>query len=250
MIVQLVPAGISAHEAFGDTGPEAAVALFAAEQAVVEGVFEERRREFTTVRGCARAALDRLGVRPVPLVPGALGAPGWPAGVVGSMTHCRGYRAAAVARAEDFAALGIDAEPQEPLPRAVAGRIVTATERGWLGEEFPQGSDVPLDRVLFCAKEASYKAFSPWTDARPGFGDYRVRLRADGTFRTVPPVAARPAAGPWAAGFTGRWSARAGLVLTAVALVAEHGAPSRHRPVAGQFRADTIASSAGAPVKG
>ncbi|MFB6607845.1 4'-phosphopantetheinyl transferase [Streptomyces noursei] len=234
MITQLVPAGVRTHEAFGDTGPEATVVLFAAEQAAVAGVFEERRREFTTVRGCARAALGRIGVRPVPLVPGALGAPGWPAGVVGSMTHCRGYRAAAVARAADFAAVGIDAEPQEPLPRAVADRIVTDTERGWLGEEFPRGAGVPLDRVLFCAKEASYKAFSPWTGARFGFGDYRVRLRADGTFRTVPPDAVLTAAGPWAAGFTGRWSARSGLVFTAVALVANPGAPEQGRePVPG-----------------
>ncbi|MGW7418256.1 4'-phosphopantetheinyl transferase family protein, partial [Streptomyces sp. NPDC054863] len=223
MITQLVPAGVPAHEAFGDTGPEASVVLFAAERAVVDGVFEERRREFTTVRGCARAALDRLGVRPAPLVPGALGAPGWPAGVVGSMTHCRGYRAAAVARATDFAAVGIDAEPREPLPRAVADRIVTDTERGWLDEEFPQGGGIPLDRVLFCAKEASYKAFSPWAGAGSGFADYRVRLRADGTFRTIPPEAVPAAAGPWAEGFTGRWAVRPGLVLTAVALAAWHG---------------------------
>ncbi|RDL03122.1 hypothetical protein DER30_4679 [Streptomyces sp. HB202] len=93
VIAEVVPTEVRAREAFDDAGPDGAVTLFATEQAVVEGVLDERRKEFTTVRGCARAALTALGVDPAPLVPGPLGAPGWPAGVVGSMTHCRNYRA-------------------------------------------------------------------------------------------------------------------------------------------------------------
>ncbi|MFD3676463.1 hypothetical protein [Streptomyces sp. NPDC058613] len=37
--------------------------------------------------------------------------PVWPSGIVGSMTHCTGYRAAAVARTGHLVALGVDAEP-------------------------------------------------------------------------------------------------------------------------------------------
>jgi len=50
-------------------------------------------------------------------------------GVVGSMTHCAGYRAAAVARARDVVTIGIDAEPHAVLPDGVplTGR--------WLGFE-------------------------------------------------------------------------------------------------------------------
>ncbi|MFH8472627.1 4'-phosphopantetheinyl transferase [Streptomyces sp. NPDC018000] len=216
MIADLVPAGVRAQDAFGDSGPESTATLFPAEQAVVDGVCDERRKEFTTVRGCARAALARLGVAPTPLVPGPLGAPRWPAGVLGSMTHCRGYRAAAVARTAEFAALGIDAEPQEPLPDVVASRIVTGPESDWLRQQFPEDAGLPLDRLLFCAKEASYKAFAPWTPTRFGFQDFAVRLRPDGTFRTVPPSAAMPPAGPCAAGITGRWAARSGFLLTVV----------------------------------
>ncbi|MEU0393700.1 4'-phosphopantetheinyl transferase superfamily protein [Streptomyces sp. NPDC006208] len=220
MIADLVPDGVHACEVFGDAGPESAVELFPAEEAVVDGVFDERRKEFTTVRGCARTALARLGETPEPLVPGPMGAPGWPAGVVGSMTHCRGYRAAAVAHAADFAAIGIDAEPQEPLPGVVAARAVTDAERRLLRQDFPMAAELPLDRLVFCAKEASYKAFSAWLGTRFGFRDFTVRLRADGTFRCVPPGVAMPRSLRCAEGFPGRWTARSGMVLTVVVLAA------------------------------
>lgn len=218
MIAEVVPAGVRAREAFDDDGPDSSITLFAAEQAVVEGVYDERRKEFTTVRGCARAALAALGVAPAPLVPGPLGAPGWPAGVVGSMTHCRSYRAAAVALTEDFAALGIDAEPREPLPRFMAERIVTDVEAGWLRQDFPSAVGLPLDRLLFCAKEASYKAFSPWTGPRFGFRDFTVRLRPDGTFRAIPPAPEKPVSSAVPAELTGHWAASSSLLLSVVAL--------------------------------
>ncbi|MEU4178866.1 4'-phosphopantetheinyl transferase superfamily protein [Streptomyces sp. NPDC026589] len=226
MIAEVVPTGVRAREAFDDEGPDGAVTLFATEQAVVEGVFDGRRKEFTTVRGCARAALTALGVDPAPLVPGPLGAPGWPAGVVGSMTHCRNYRAAAVALTEDFAALGIDAEPREPLSRFLAERIVTDVEASWLRQDFPPAAGLPLDRLLFCAKEASYKAFSPWSGPRFGFRDFTVRLRPDGTFLVVPPTPEPPTSSPGPAGFTGRWAARSGLLLSVVALSASYLPPA------------------------
>ncbi|MFP3987354.1 4'-phosphopantetheinyl transferase superfamily protein [Streptomyces sp. E11-3] len=221
MIADLVPAGVLACDAFDDAGPDAAARLFSAERAVVAGVFDERRREFTTVRGCARRALAALGTAPVPLVPGPLGAPRWPTGVVGSMTHCRGYRAAAVARAAEFAAVGIDAEPQEPLPGIVATRTVSDTESGWLEQDFSRAAEVPLDRLLFCAKEASYKAFSPWLGTRFGLRDFTVRLRSDGTFHGMYPSSSGPLSAIRTGGFSGRWVARSGYLLTAVAVSAD-----------------------------
>ena len=67
--------------------------------------------------------------RPQPVLPGERGAPRWPAGVVGSMTHCAGYRAAALVRAADLASLGIDAEPHGPLPEGVLRRVALPAER-------------------------------------------------------------------------------------------------------------------------
>ena len=84
-----------------------------------------RRRDYATVRSCARACLGRLGYPPVPILPGVGGAPTWPAGIRGSMTHCAGYAAAAVGPTPRISTIGIDAEPDAPLPDGVLGLVAT-----------------------------------------------------------------------------------------------------------------------------
>lgn len=91
--------------------------LFPSAEDAARGAVAKRIAEFTTVRHCARLALESLGAPVVELPPGPVRAPIWPAGVAGFLTHCTGYRAAAVAWAsEDLQSVGIDAEPAESLP--------------------------------------------------------------------------------------------------------------------------------------
>lgn len=115
MIEGLLPPGVASSEAFDDAAP---APLFPAEAALLAGRRERRRRQFATARACARRCLADLGHAPVPLLPGPGGAPAWPPGVVGSITHCDGYRAAVADHRTHTSALGIDAEPAGPLPRA------------------------------------------------------------------------------------------------------------------------------------
>lgn len=70
--------------------------LFPDEVVVVSRAVARRQREFQTVRGCARMALRQIDLDRGPLVPDTRGVPSWPAGIIGSMTHCDGYRATAV----------------------------------------------------------------------------------------------------------------------------------------------------------
>src|SRR5689334_20163604 len=105
MLAGLLPSAVISAEVFGDGCDDGA--LLPEEAALIAGASEKRRREFTGVRVCARLALARGGLDPAPILPGPAGAPGWPQGVVGSMTHCDGYRAAAIGRSEEFAAIGI-----------------------------------------------------------------------------------------------------------------------------------------------
>ncbi|WP_442812969.1 hypothetical protein OG930_28490 [Streptomyces sp. NBC_01799] len=51
-----------------------------------------------------------------PIPPSPFGAPVRPPGVVGSITHCTGYRAAAVALRARVLSVGIDAEPVHRCP--------------------------------------------------------------------------------------------------------------------------------------
>jgi 4'-phosphopantetheinyl transferase EntD len=120
VIEKILPDAVASSEAFDDP-PDAVV--FPEEEAVIRRAVEKRRREFRTVRHCARRALRELGLPPAAVLPGEHREPVWPPGVVGSLTHCTGYRAAAVAHQREVLTVGIDAEPHQPLPPDVAGAI-------------------------------------------------------------------------------------------------------------------------------
>ena len=75
--------------------------------------------------------------------------------MVGSLTHCRGYRAALVALRTDVQGVGIDAEPHLPLPGEVADVVLRPDDTNDLPGGWHAG------RIAFCAKEAAYKAWFP-----------------------------------------------------------------------------------------
>ncbi|WP_405938147.1 4'-phosphopantetheinyl transferase superfamily protein [Streptomyces sp. NBC_00726] len=222
MTAGLLPAGVILVESFGDTGAAAGIRLFPAEEALVADVVAERRREFTTVRGCAREAMRQLGRPPAPLVRKGRDGPVWPAGLVGSLTHCVGYRAAAVAPAGAFRAVGIDAEPNAPLPRGVAGRVLGAGERAAVAElGRAEHRPVAWDRLVFCVKEAVYKAWHPLTGLPLGFPDAEVSLSADGTFTArVPGGGPVPGGPPFPELLRGAWAAGRGLLRVGLAVPA------------------------------
>jgi enterobactin synthetase component D / holo-[acyl-carrier protein] synthase len=223
MIDLIVPAGVEVVDA---TGPLPGEALLPEEEALVARAVGKRRAEFTTARTCARIALGRLGLPPAPLLSGPKREPLWPEGAVGSITHCDGYRAAAVALATRVATIGIDAEPHEPLPAGILDRVTLSAERGHLAD-LPRG--VHWDRLMFSAKESVYKAwfplarrwlgfeeaallFSPGQD--PGRGSFTADLLVDG----LPVVAGRPVRT-----LRGRYVVSGDLLATAITLAADRG---------------------------
>ena len=82
MIEKILPDVVACCEAFDDP-PDAA--LFPEEEAVISRAVGKRRREFRTVRHCARRALTELGLPPAAVLPGERREPVWPPGVVGSL---------------------------------------------------------------------------------------------------------------------------------------------------------------------
>ncbi|WP_340384094.1 4'-phosphopantetheinyl transferase superfamily protein [Streptomyces sp. SS7] len=223
---RLLPDTVEVTEVRGElTGPP----LFPEEAAVVARAVDKRRREFATGRRCARLSLAALGLPAVPLLSGPQGEPRWPAGVVGAVSHCDGYRVAAVARATDLAALGVDAETAAPLPDGVLEAVSLPEERADLARLARTAPQVPWDRLLFSAKESVYKVWFPLARRPLGFEEARLRFTrepdltgaARGTFDVtllvpVPREFAGPVGG---AGLTGRWLVDDGLVLTALAPV-------------------------------
>jgi 4'-phosphopantetheinyl transferase EntD len=220
LIERILPERVAVSSRAGGASP---AVLFPEEAVFVERAVDKRRAEFASVRHCAREALGRLGFAPVPILPGRLGAPRWPGGVVGSMTHCDGYHAAAVARSGDVLSLGIDAEPDLPLPEGVLESIVRPEEAERL-----RGTETAAhpDRLLFSAKESVYKAWFPLTGRWLDFSEASLEFADDGSFtaRLLVPGPVLP--GGRLQVFDGRWVVAEGLVLTSVVV-----SPSRSGPV-------------------
>jgi 4'-phosphopantetheinyl transferase EntD len=228
VIGELLPAVVAFAEAFADA-PD--VVLFPEEEALLVRAVEKRRREFATARHCARTALGALGVPPAPILPGEAREPRWPPGIVGSITHCAGYRAAAVARARDVLTIGIDAEPDQLLTDKVLELISLPAERARLRDLATAAPGICWDRLLFSAKESVYKAWFPLARRWLGFLDADITINAAdgndrdanaavGTFEARLLVSAPVIGGAPLTGFTGRWLARDGVVLTAITVPA------------------------------
>ncbi|WP_328764067.1 MULTISPECIES: 4'-phosphopantetheinyl transferase superfamily protein [unclassified Streptomyces] len=231
MIEELLPSVAAAAATTGDL-PDAD--LHPEELALVRRMVPSRRQEFATGRHCARQALGLLGVPPGPIARTEGGAPRWPDGTVGSMTHCAGYRAAAVARRRDLLALGIDAEPHAALPGDVRQAITLGSERVALADLAAAHPRIHWDRLLFSAKESVYKAWHPLTGRWLDFTDAVLAFDpVHNTFTArllVTPCT--PAERRFPLEFSGRWAVRAGLALTAVAIPAPT-AGGGTRPVRG-----------------
>jgi len=216
LLTALLPSGVAVSELFTDP-PH--IDLHPLEAAVVARAVDKRRREFAAVRLCARTALRRIGVPPGPILPGPKGAPQWPDGVIGSMTHCDGYRAAAVAHRATLASIGIDAEPHAALPEGVEKLTALPEERTALTRLAVTHPHIHWDRLLFSAKESVYKAWFPLTGRWLDFTECIITPDPERhTFTADLTVPGPVVAGDRISRFTGRWYAGgdARHVVTAV----------------------------------
>ena len=130
-----------------------------------------RRRASGAARIVARRLLEELGFASAStLARSPTGAPQWPAGVVGSLAHDETFAAAVAARRGAIAGLGVDVEPAEPLPEDVVDLVLTS------GEMRETAGDGLARRLIFCAKEAVYKAIHPLDGTSLDYHDIRVSL--------------------------------------------------------------------------
>jgi 4'-phosphopantetheinyl transferase EntD len=214
MIEKLLPDGVVAVETFEDVAGEQS---FPGEEFLVANAVESRRREFITARRCAREALARLGHAPVPIHAGPKREPLWPAGVVGSITHTKGFRAAAVASQNVLASIGIDTEQNAFLPDGVEDTITVSQEPEMLAALTRSFPGIYWGRLLFSAKESVYKAWYPLTGRWLGFEDARLTIDPMGTFAATLLVdGTRTDREPPLIALRGRFIVAHGLIATAV----------------------------------
>jgi 4'-phosphopantetheinyl transferase EntD len=149
---------------------EVCKALYSEEMALVRRVPPQRAWEFTAGRLCAHRALADLGVKGRPLLVGANGAPEWPKGIVGSISHTTGFCVAAACRIRDAIGLGVDVESLDGATRETVEVLCTKAERRWVGS-------IPIEKgavLLFSAKESFFKGYHPLTGFFLEFCDVEV----------------------------------------------------------------------------
>lgn len=169
-LARLVPAGVLVGHRRIALGDEHA--LLQAEATPFTTCALKVRRQSGAARIVARGLLKALG-EPIAALPrSASGAPVWPSGIVGSMAHDDEVAVATIARSGHVRSLGIDVEPADALPRELVPIVATATERA------RYNAAVLERRILFCAKEAVFKASYPLCGLFLDFHDIEIDLDA------------------------------------------------------------------------
>lgn len=182
--------------------------LFSEEQDLVKSAVDRRKADFGDARWCAHAAMTGFA-EDQPILRGERGMPVFPDGVTGSLTHTEGLRAALVGRSSRWLSLGIDAEPATPLPEGVFNTIARPEEQRRIHRLARAEGIAHVDKVLFSAKETTYKTWFPLARRFLDFDEADIDIRPDGTFTSY--LLVRPVPVPFIEGY---WTIRNGFVVT------------------------------------
>jgi 4'-phosphopantetheinyl transferase EntD len=136
----------------------------------------KRQADFAAGRLCAHTALAGVGAPRGPLLRDRAGAPLWPADIVGSITHTRGFCGAVVCQRGHYDSIGIDAE-RLGIDEEVWSEIFTSVERHRLAELSPADRSTAAT-IMFCAKEAFYKCQYHLTCEWVDFGSIEALVAA------------------------------------------------------------------------
>ncbi|MCY2977446.1 MAG: 4'-phosphopantetheinyl transferase superfamily protein [Planctomycetota bacterium] len=211
MISTILPSEVSSYEVHGEFESKP---IWPEESVFIKGAVEKRAKEFATGRFCARSALSRLGLPPGPIPVGPNREPQWPVGIAGSITHCKGYCSAAVARIGGIVSIGIDAEIDEPIPADVLSLISNPSEIAAINE---LSAGTHWDKLLFSAKESVFKALFPLTAQWLDFKDVCIVFAPrDGSFLATLPIEATRTSSLKTPFIRGRYLLDCGLIVTSV----------------------------------
>lgn len=144
------------------------------EEIHVTNAVPSRRSEFFAGRECARKAMRDLGFQPTAIGVRPDRSPIWPTGLIGTISHSKTMCLAAVTRQpHDVLSIGLDIEPDGPLPEDMWSTVCTSNERTWLAR-LPSGQRARQALRMFTAKESAYKAQYPLTQEFFEFEDLEI----------------------------------------------------------------------------
>ena len=132
-----------------------------------------RLRQFCSGRNLARTLLASLGGPQCPIGRAPSGAPLWPEGYTGSISHSADQVAAIVARSSDYWAVGLDIERVGAIAQDIWQLLFTEAECEFLAKHDT------LTTAFFAIKEAFMKLPSPRPELFQDYRDIEVRYRGN-----------------------------------------------------------------------
>lgn len=146
--------------------------LTAEEQASVSNSADVRVREYTAGRTLAREVISELMPWAGSIPTDSERCPIWPSGVSGSISHTRSHVGVAIANSRGISGIGIDLEPVGSVTEDLYARLFTNSELHTIHDS----GDPGIATLMFCCKEAVYKAAFPKTRVFLDFHQLEVRL--------------------------------------------------------------------------
>lgn len=132
------------------------------EEALIARAVDKRKREFRAGRHAAQALFQSLGINHPHLLKGKQREPAWPKGWVGSISHTDGFCAVVLASTDVAISIGLDVELSTPLNPELRELICRPEEMIQIDALKRQhGAGLPLEKLIFSAKESIHKVYFP-----------------------------------------------------------------------------------------
>lgn len=147
------------------------------EQIIIVNAVDKRRRAFTAGRTCARGILRQFGFSgDLTIGKDKYGAPVWPEGIVGSISHTDDVCVVSIGRKKsELTSLGVDVEKDIGLDADLVNLICDELEKETCCNGQVEDS-LRLAKVIFSAKESVYKCLYPITRTVLDFQDVHIQL--------------------------------------------------------------------------
>ncbi len=140
----------------------------------------DRIIEFLNGRNTAHLALNKLKfINNSPILIGKNREPLWPENTIGSITHCLGYCAAAVAYKKNIIGIGIDAELNSKINKNIIPTTQTPIEQSRNIKLQLSHHDVCINKIVFSAKESTFKFIYPFIQHYISFNDIEIHLNTE-----------------------------------------------------------------------
>ncbi|MGH8127503.1 MAG: 4'-phosphopantetheinyl transferase family protein [Gammaproteobacteria bacterium] len=147
------------------------------EQIIIGNAVDKRRREFTAGRACARGILKQFGFSEnLTIGKDKYGAPVWPEGIVGSISHTADVCVVSIGRqSPELISLGVDIEKDTRLDADLVNLVCDELEKDLCCNGQIDDS-LRLAKVIFSAKESVYKCLYPIIKTVLDFQDVHIQL--------------------------------------------------------------------------